>query len=59
MGVGPPPSFKPPPTLQEVTGKLVEQKLYAVDRQVQLVHVVLTEVADLEVPAHKVPARIL
>lgn len=33
-----------------VTGKLVEQQLHGADVQVQLVHVVLAEVTDLQVP---------
>lgn len=33
-----------------VTGKLVQQQLHRADVQVQLVHVVLAEVTDLQVP---------
>ena len=33
-----------------VTGELVEQKLHGADVQVELVHMMLTEVTDLQVP---------
>lgn len=36
-----------------VTGEPVEQKLHRADIQVQLVHVMLTEVTDLQVPDEK------
>lgn len=36
-----------------VTGELVEEQLHRADVQVQLVHVVLTEVTDLQVPEAK------
>lgn len=37
-------------TVAVVTRKLVEQQLHRADVQVQLVHMVLTEVPDLQVP---------
>lgn len=37
-----------------VTGELVEQKLHRTHIQVQLVHVMLTEVTDLQVPDDKI-----